>query len=82
MLVNRKHLTPFRRDRGFKQMEEERRNLSERISNGQGKAPSTGPRGFIIGTFVQGAGWRAPAFKGPFFGEQWRAEGMEHLKWL
>ena len=61
-------------------MEEERRNLSERISNGQGKAPSTGPRGFIIGTFVQGAGWRAPAFKGPFFGGQWRAEGMEHLK--
>eukprot|EP00438_Fugacium_kawagutii_P000604 Skav236176 [mRNA] locus=scaffold298:465672:487352:- [translate_table: standard] len=40
----------------FKQMEEERRNLSERISNGQGKAPSQGPRGFIIGTFVQGAG--------------------------
>lgn len=39
----------------FKQMEEERRNLSERISNGQGKAPSTGPRGFIIGTFVQGS---------------------------
>ena len=35
-------------------MEEERRNLSERISNGQGKAPSNGPRGFIIGTFVQG----------------------------
>ena len=40
---------------GFKQLEEERRNLSERISNGQGKAPSSGPRGFIIGTFVQGS---------------------------
>ena len=35
-------------------MEQERRNLSERISNGQGKEPSSGPRGFIIGTFVQG----------------------------
>ncbi|CAK9014857.1 unnamed protein product, partial [Durusdinium trenchii] len=39
----------------FKQMEQERRELSERISNGQGKAPSQGPRGFIIGTFVQGS---------------------------
>jgi len=39
----------------FKQLEEERKNLSQRISNGQGKAPSTAPRGFLYGTFVQGS---------------------------